>query len=1036
MFRFAISLVALLFLFSSFTFAQTVVLEVNKPYDAELKGGDKISYEITLQQGKFAEIELEQRGIDVRIQTFELDGKLSDWFDSQITDSGLEKFSIVSEQAGTYRFDVIAKLKTAVKGNFQLRIINIRDLTENDKFYKKSNLLIKESDRLIAAGKYKDALPFAQEALEIREKIFPADDPQIATTRSNLGNIYLFLNDLNKSEPLLSNALAIWQKSFGNDSLNVASVLSNLALICLQRGDLSRAETNLLKTIEVREKLLGKDHTLVAGAYNTLGRVYRRLEKIDKAVQSYEKALDIRERTLGKDDPATANVLTNLSTLYYYNGEFAKSQILDERVLSILEKTLGPEHERVASALDNLGLSYTKTEQFDKSEALFRRALSIYQKTYGVDSPNSGKALINLAAMHADADDMPKAEPLIIQAIRVTEPDFLNRPLEFANTLSLAGTIFGELRDYPKAETNLLRSLEIYKKYLGENHIEVARVYNNLARLYALMGEPAKAVVTQGKGLEINAKSLGFMLEVGSERAKVDYLANLSQFWNLAIGLNVSFAKDRPEASENAVNAIFQNKGRVLDAITASIRKLRTNVDPENMKLLEDLDGVNNELAEIVVGSSTKITPVERQAQLKILEDKKGKIEAQISRLSAGFYSSASEISLSNVRANIPKNAVLLEFSQFEAFRQPGSKDRKTHYVQYIVRQTGKIEFVDLGEAKLIDEAISKFRNALQDSKNTNIKQLSQDLEKRLISPIREFFGDSTQLLVSPDGDLNLIPFEALIDERGKYLVEKYSISYLSSGRDLLRMQNAKPNTNSALIIANPDFGIAETEQVAKNEKVAKRTAKRGVSVAKSLAETYFAPLDGTEQEGKSIQGLFPNSNLLTGLQATKEALKQTKSPSILHIASHGFYLEDKEKSSAENPLLRSGLALAGANSRKENNGIVTALEATGLNLYGTKLVVLSACGTGLGEVQSGEGVFGLRRSFVLAGSESLVISLWSVSDYITRELMTNYYKNLKLGNGRGESLRKVQLEMIKNPKRNHPFYWASFIQSGDWKQL
>ncbi|HYJ89724.1 MAG TPA: CHAT domain-containing protein, partial [Pyrinomonadaceae bacterium] len=177
------------------------------------------------------------------------------------------------------------------------------------------------------------------------------------------------------------------------------------------------------------------------------------------------------------------------------------------------------------------------------------------------------------------------------------------------------------------------------------------------------------------------------------------------------------------------------------------------------------------------------------------------------------------------------------------------------------------------------------------------------------------------------------------------------------------------------------------------------------------------------------------------------------KSPQILHLATHGFFLEDREAAakltrsgkvnsgaaeSLENPLLRSGLAFAGANRHSSggDNGILTALEASGLNLWGTKLVVLSACDTGLGEVRNGEGVYGLRRAFVLTGAESLVMSLWPVSDYITRELMVGYYKNLKAGMGRGEALRQIELEMLKRPGRSHPFYWASFIQSGEWANL
>jgi CHAT domain-containing protein len=139
-----------------------------------------------------------------------------------------------------------------------------------------------------------------------------------------------------------------------------------------------------------------------------------------------------------------------------------------------------------------------------------------------------------------------------------------------------------------------------------------------------------------------------------------------------------------------------------------------------------------------------------------------------------------------------------------------------------------------------------------------------------------------------------------------------------------------------------------------------------------------------------------------------------------------------------ENPLLRSGLALAGANLRHggDDDGVLTALEASGLNLWGTRLVVLSACDTGVGEVRTGEGVYGLRRAFVLAGTESLVMSMWPVSDYVTREMMTTYYKGLKEGRGRGEALRQVQLSMLKHKDREHPFYWAGFIQSGEWANL
>jgi CHAT domain-containing protein len=236
--------------------------------------------------------------------------------------------------------------------------------------------------------------------------------------------------------------------------------------------------------------------------------------------------------------------------------------------------------------------------------------------------------------------------------------------------------------------------------------------------------------------------------------------------------------------------------------------------------------------------------------------------------------------------------------------------------------------------------------------------------------------------------------------------------------------------------------------------------------------------LPGTAQEAKALGDVLSGVKLWTGAQATEAALKQVSGPSILHIATHGFFLPDQAQAfgesargiivstqtqtGGENPLLRSGLALAGVNQHQSGageDGVLTALEATGLDLWGTKQVVLSACETGLGEVKNGEGVYGLRRALVLAGSESQVMSLWAVSDAATRDLMADYYKRLQAGEGRTEALRQVQLTMIKSAAptapsaqqrdvgieqrqktpledRSHPFYWASFIQSGEWRSL
>jgi CHAT domain-containing protein len=214
----------------------------------------------------------------------------------------------------------------------------------------------------------------------------------------------------------------------------------------------------------------------------------------------------------------------------------------------------------------------------------------------------------------------------------------------------------------------------------------------------------------------------------------------------------------------------------------------------------------------------------------------------------------------------------------------------------------------------------------------------------------------------------------------------------------------------------------------------------------------HFTPLPGTAQEAKALGQVLAGTKVLTQGLATKDALSHIQGPKILHVATHGFFLSGQEGGPAsgrglvlesnpagstsfapiENPLLRSGIALAGANGQNKAAGILTALEASGLDLHDTKLVVLSACETGIGDVTNGDGVYGLRRALVMAGAETQVMSLWKVDDNATRDLMVAYYLDLQAGRGRGEAMQRVQLDMLSRKESAHPFYWAAFIVSGN----
>jgi CHAT domain-containing protein len=374
-----------------------------------------------------------------------------------------------------------------------------------------------------------------------------------------------------------------------------------------------------------------------------------------------------------------------------------------------------------------------------------------------------------------------------------------------------------------------------------------------------------------------------------------------------------------------------------------------------------------------------------------------------------------------------------------------------------VLRREGNPAWADLGEAAPIDRAIARMRRALSDPGYREVRTLARALDEQVMQPIRLLLGDTRLILLSPDGELNLLPFGVLVDEEQRYLVERLTFITLTAGRDLLRLTEENPSRQGPLIIANPEFDSLSGSMTI---SPASSTWKDDAQGLEHWPNPRFVPLSGTAGEATALKRLLPEATVLTGVAATETALKQLRGPRLLHVATHGFFVANREEEMLkrlgfvelvstsglkrsmaarwENPLLRSGLALAGANqqSSEGEDGMLTALEAASLDLWGTKLVVLSACETGMGDVQNGEGVYGLRRAIGMAGAESQVMSLWKIEDAATRDLMVAYYANLILGEGRAEALRHVQLQMLHGTEWSHPFYWASFIQSGDWTPI
>jgi hypothetical protein len=367
-------------------------------------------------------------------------------------------------------------------------------------------------------------------------------------------------------------------------------------------------------------------------------------------------------------------------------------------------------------------------------------------------------------------------------------------------------------------------------------------------------------------------------------------------------------------------------------------------------------------------------------------------------------------------------------------------------------------------------------------------------------TPLREAVFDKlaaalkgrTRLLLAPDGGLTRLPWEVLPTADGRRLLDAYQISYVSCGRDVLRFGAASTGQpGEPLMLADPDFDL-EVDDVPSPRSAqpklgfwsrllrrpqptppspkavtasalattAHHTGRRSHDLDRDRSRYHFDRLPGTRAEGETIAGLLGVRPWLDAAALERRLKTACRSPRILHLATHGFFLPDQPRDPGhdrlglgfepmrelgrfsgplpENPMLRSGLALAGANTwlkagkppDEAEDGLLTAEDVSGLDLLATELVVLSACETGLGQVHVGEGVVGLRRAFVLAGAKTLVMSLWKVPDEPTRELMEEFYQRILAGEGRADALRQAQLTM--KAKYPDPYYWGAFICQGD----
>lgn len=1034
--------------------SQTVepaALVQGEPVSREIAAGQKHAFSLQSTAGQLVRGRVVQKGTDLIIRVAAAGDRWVAEFDSQLRPDAMETFEFVADETGAYRVEVEGKRGTT-PGKYELAMLETTNAPESAKTLHEARVLLSKAASQSRAGKYADAISTAEQALKLREAVLGPSNREVAVILNRIGIYHFSAGSDERSFEYQDKARRIYESDPETDELVLAEVYNNLAVHLRRKGEFDAADQSFKRILEIREKVFGADSYPVSIVLNNYGILHRVRGDYEAAERTYERALRIRERLLGDDHIDLTPLLSNLAALAYYRGDFSSALAIDRRVLAIREKNLPSGHPSIAEATYNVAMVAANVEDSAAVEQMLLQSIRIYEKAFKPDSSQLIDNYATLGNLYRERGDLTAARNYVDRALRIAELHKATDPQKWADVLLYSARARILENDLKTAEKELNESLSIREKFFGPDHGEVREVLRTLAELNALSGKVPQAADLQARANKIGEKQLALNLVFGTEHQRFSLASRLNSDLEQTLDMHARLAPSNEKLRDMAATILIQRKGRVLDATTMSLSNLRKHSSSENAALFAKHRDTTARLTALMLAGPGPAGADKFEKDIAELQSTKDGLDRELSRMSAGFYQPPKAYTVDDINAAVPADSALIEFALVESKlgMKPGATPER-QYVAYVFRPGESVGYVPLGDAATIDASVGKFRKALRDPLRTDVARLARDLDQKAFRPIRSLIGNAKHILLSPEGELSVIPFEALIDERRRYLVEEFQFTYLTSGRDLLRMGTSPQPSQPATIIANPAFSEAEDITVA-SSSVTPAGVKRNIAVARDLSEVRFVPLSGTQTEANAIQNLFPDAILLTGPNASVAVLSSLKAPDILHLATHGFFLEDVGTATGpgnrvvsgagsteiKNPLIRSGLALAGANYRmgRPDDGILTALEASGLNLWGTRLTVLSACDTGVGEIRVGEGVYGLRRAFTLAGTESLLMSLWPVSDLVTRELMVSYYKNLRAGAGRGAALRQVQLSMLKRPNRRHPFYWASFIHSGEWANL
>ncbi len=883
-------------------------------------------------------------------------------------------------------------------------------------------------------NRFAEAREQYEEVLRLQKTVLPEVHADIELTLNSLAGVFHNLGLYEGAEKLYKRALTIAAKVHGNNHPQFATTLSNLASLHMEMGRYPEATEGLQRTLDIREGALGPMHPDVGGTLNNLGSCLLEMGETSAAESMLRRALPILEKGVGTQHPTHLTALSTLAVIHKTRGDLQQAVTTLERVLELQVQALGADHPDVARTLNNLVSVFMDVGDLKTAMGLQERALAIDIKVYGKNHAEVAKNLNNLAAIEQAMGNHDEAVRHYKQSLAIREKTLGKDHPDVASSLNNLGYLAFIQGRYEEAEPLLVRSERLTRKALGDHHPSLLTTLTSLTQLRHVQGRHAQAEETAQQMLAGQEVHFQRVLAGGTEAQKRTFL--MSSLGRTYIALTLASVTGRKEAIPIGVEAIHQSKGRALAAMRGDRQALRTQLSDKDRTHFDELRSSQAMIAKLTYQQTSGDSVASNQRKAALVK-RMAFLEEELATASAAFRREHRSVTLNAVRNAIPNNAALLEYFVYRPTKWTSNDWAPARYVAYVLRRDGDIGWVDLGERKPIDEAVARFRKAMV-AGDMSVLEHGHALHKLMMAPLMPHLQGVESLIVSPDGALNLVPFAALVDTNWEILLRRYAIRYVTNARDLL-VEDAIDSREAPLIVAAPAYS---NEPVVGTDPT---TGRRSMD----LTILHVKALPGTRKEARTLQKhlhLHPERVLLDKM-ATETALKAVHGPRILHIATHGFFLPAQAQTltlngsmgagaatGLENPLLRTGLALAGFNLRDTalgtDDGVMTGLELAGLDLYGTELVVLSACETGLGEVDAGEGVYGLKRALVLAGSRTQVVSLWKVSDAETRALMSAYYQRLAKGEDRVEAMRQVQLSLY-GEQQKHPVHWAAFVISG-----